>query len=80
METSNLDAELKTLVINMLSVLRGRVHELSENLNGIKNDIETIKKNQSEMKDTLTEMKNCVESTVQWMKLRITSMIWNIRK
>ena len=39
-----LDAEFKTLVIRMF-------HELSENLN-------IIKKYQSEMKDTITEMKN----------------------
>ena len=45
METSNLvDAEFKTLVIRMLN-------ELSENLN-------SIKKIQSEMKDTLVEMNN----------------------
>ena len=44
-ETSNLvDAEFKTLVIRMLN-------ELSENLN-------SIKKIQSEMKDTLVEMNN----------------------
>ena len=45
MEISNLwDAEFKTLVIRMLK-------ELSENLN-------SIKKIQSEMKDTLTEIQN----------------------
>ena len=45
MEISNLsDAELKTLVIRMLK-------ELSEDLN-------SIKKIQSEMKDTLIEIKN----------------------
>ena len=50
METSKpLDAELQTLVIKMLS-------ELSENFNSIKRGMETIKKNQSEMKDTLTEI------------------------
>ena len=45
METSNLsDAEFKTLVIRMLK-------ELSE-------DLSSIKKIQSEMKDTLIEIKN----------------------
>ena len=45
MEESNLsDAELKTLVIRMLK-------ELSEDLN-------SIKKTQSEVKDSLTEIKN----------------------
>ena len=52
METSNLlDAEFKTLVIRMLN-------ELSENFNGIKKDMKTVKNNQSEMQDMLTEMNN----------------------
>ena len=52
MEISNLsDAEFKTLVMRMLS-------KLSEDLNSIKYSMETIKKLQSEMKDTLTKMKN----------------------
>ena len=47
MEISNLrEAEFKTLLIRMLK-------ELSENFNSIKKDMETIKKNQSEMKNTL---------------------------
>ena len=60
METSNLlDAEFKTLVIMMVKELRGRAHVLRENFNGIKKDMETIKKtSQSEMKDILTEIKN----------------------
>ena len=49
-ETSILP-EFNTLVIRVLS-------ELSENFNSIKKGMETIEKNQSEMKDTLTEMKN----------------------
>ena len=48
--------------------------ELSEDLN-------SIKKIQSEVKDTLTEIKNNLQGiTVEWMKLRIKSVIWNIRK
>ena len=54
MEISNLwDAEFKTLVIRMLK-------ELSENLN-------SIKKIQSEMKDTQTEIKN----NLQWNNSRV---------
>ena len=50
-ETSNLlDEEFKTMIIRMLS-------EFNENFNNIKKGIETIKKNQSEVKDT-TETKN----------------------
>ena len=44
--------------------------ELSEDLN-------SIKKIQLEMKDTLIETKNFRE-TVEWMKPRIKLMIWNI--
>ena len=44
MEANNLPVtEFKTMVIRMLK-------ELSENMNSIKKDTETIKKNQSEMK------------------------------
>ena len=32
------------------------------------------------MKDTLIEIKNNLQGTVEWMKLIIKSMIWNIRK
>ena len=68
MEISNLsDAEFKTLFIRMLK-------ELSE-------DLSSMKKTQSETKDTLIEIKTMYkETTVEWMKLRIKSMFWNIRK
>ena len=50
------------------------VRELSE-------DLSSMKKIQSEMKDTLIEIKNIYrETTVEWMKPRIKSMIWNLRK
>ena len=46
MEASKLpNTEFKIMVTRMLK-------ELSENLNSMKKDIETIKKNQSEVKDT----------------------------
>ena len=46
MEISNRsDAEFKTLVIRMLSELRGRVDKFSKNFNSVKKDMETIKKN-----------------------------------
>ena len=65
MEISNLsDAEFKTLVIMMHK-------ELNE-------DLSSIKKTQSEMKDMLTEINNNLqETTVEWIKPRIKSMIWN---
>ena len=68
MEISNLsDAEFKTLVIRML-------RKLSE-------DLSSIKKIQSEMKNTLIKIQTIYrETTVEWMKARIKSMIWNIRK
>ena len=68
MEVSNLsDAEFKTLVIRMLK-------ELSE-------DLSSIKKTQSEMEGTLIAIKNHLQGhTIEWMKPRIKSMIWNIGK
>ena len=66
MEISNLsDSEFKTLVIRMLKEFR--------------EDPNNIKKIQSETKDTLIEMNN-LQRTVEWMKPRIKSVIWNIRK
>ena len=67
MEISNLsDAEFKTLVTRMLK-------EISEDLN-------SIKQVQSEMKDTLIEKRTIYrETTVEWIKPRVKSMIWNIR-
>ena len=66
MEISNLsDSEFKTLVIRMLKEFR--------------EDLNNIKKIQSETKDTLIEMNN-LQRTVEWMKPRIKSVIWNIRK
>ena len=48
------DAEFKTVVIRTLKDLRGRLGDISENLNkeivSIKKYIKTIKRNQSEMK------------------------------
>ena len=68
MEISNLsDAEFKTLVIRMFK-------ELSE-------DLSSIKKIQSETKDSLIEIKTIYrETTVEWIKPRIKSMIWTVRK
>ena len=59
METSKLpDAEFKTLIVRMLSELRGRADELSENfskeIGNIKMEIENIKNNHLEMKSRIT--------------------------
>ena len=55
------DEEFKTMVIRMLKNCRRKMDDLSKNLNkGIisnKMDIETIEKNQSELKRTLSEIK-----------------------
>ena len=56
----------KTLVIKILK-------ELSEDFN-------SIKKIQAEMKDTLIKIKNNLQENNSRMKLRIKSMMWNIRK
>ena len=61
------DAEFKTLLIRLL-------RELSEDLN-------SIKKIQSEMKDILIEIKNNLPGKiVKCIKPRIKSMLWNKRK
>ena len=65
MESSNLtDAEFKTLVIKMLFKHRGSVDEFSEDFNNetkknpVKMEMQIIKGNQSEMKNTLSEIKS----------------------
>ena len=68
MESSNLtDAEFKTLIIKMLNKLRGNIDEFSENFNkevkNIKIDMEIIKGNQLEMKNTLSEMRSILNGT-----------------
>ena len=59
-ETSNLsDKESKTLFIRVLSEPRRSIDELGENFNQLSiNEIENIKRSQSEIKSTITEMKN----------------------
>ena len=55
MEITNLsDTEFKTMIIRML-------RKLSENFKSRTKDIEIIKKNQSEMKNTITETKNTLQ-------------------
>ena len=68
MEISNVShAEFKTLVIRMLK-------ELSE-------DPSSIKKIQSEMKDSVTEIKNNLQgNNSRVVKPRLKSVIWNTRK
>ena len=48
----------KLMVIKILTRFEKRVTELSEDF---KNEIENIRKNQSELKNTITEMKNRLE-------------------
>ena len=59
MEVNNLPGkQFKAIVIKMLTELRKRIEECSENFN---KELENIKKNQSEMNNTITEMKNTLE-------------------
>ena len=56
MEVSKIsDIEFKRMVIRMLKELRDNSEELRENYNSMKKEIETINKNQEEMKDTISE-------------------------
>ena len=59
MEISNLfDKEFKVMIIKMLTKLRKRMDKQSENLN---TELGNIMKNQSELKNTITEMKYILE-------------------
>ena len=49
-------------------------------LKELSEDFNSIKKIQTETKATLNKTTIYRETTVQWMKLRISFMIWNIRK
>ena len=49
--------EFEVVVISMLKDLRENYKELSGNYISMKKDIETINKNQSEMKNTISEIK-----------------------
>ena len=58
-ETNNLpDKEFKALIIRMLTELEGKTDECSENF---KKELETIKNNQSELRNTITKMKNTLQ-------------------
>ena len=62
MEASKLlDMEFKRKVIRMLKELTDNCKELNENYNRMKKEIETINKNQEEMKITISEIKNIPE-------------------
>ena len=68
MEISNLpDEKFRTLVIRMLK-------ELSEE------DLNSIKKIQSDMKDTLIEIKSDLQENNSRVDEAEKSMIWNIKK
>ena len=56
-EASNLsDIEFKKMVIRMLKEPSDNFKELSGNYNGMQKEIETINKNQEEMKNTISEI------------------------
>ena len=48
----------KKMVIKMLQEFSDSDKELSGNYNSLKKEIETINKNQEEMKNTISEIKN----------------------
>ena len=51
------DIEFKIMVTKMLKELTDNYKELSENDNSMKNEIETINKNQEEMNNEISEVK-----------------------
>ena len=57
METSNLPSkEFKVMIIKMLKELGRRMDKQSEKLDVLNKELENIKKNQTEMKTTITEI------------------------
>lgn len=63
---SNLpEKELRVMVIKMLNKVRKRMNKHSENF---KNKLGNIRKNQSGLKNTITEMKNILEGINQQIK------------
>ena len=80
MKTRNLlYAKSKTLVIRMIKELRGRVDDLSKNFNKeIKTEMENIIRSQSEMKNTISEMKSTLERITNGMEQRILSATYRM--
>ena len=81
MEASKLsDIEFKRMVIRMLKKLTDNYKEWSENCNSMKKEIETINKNQEDMKNTISEIKTTLEGiTTGWMKQRTELVSWKTR-
>ena len=52
------------MVIKMLKKLTDNYKELSGKYNSMKKEIETINKNQVEMMDTISEIKNTLEGII----------------
>ena len=51
----------KVMIVKIIKELGRRMDEQSEELEFFDNDLENIKKNQTEMKNMITEMKNTLE-------------------
>ena len=64
MEASKVsDIEFKRMVIKMLKELTENYKEMTNNQNSKKKEIETINKNQEEMKNTISEIKKHTRRT-----------------
>ena len=62
MEISKMpDREFNLIAIKILTGLEKKVEDLSESFN---NEIKNIKKNQSEMKNSITDIKNTIEESI----------------
>ena len=65
-EISNLpNKEFKVMIIKMLNKLRRRMDEHSENFT---KELQNIKKNQTELKNTITEIKKYNRRNQQWIR------------
>ena len=82
------DTEFKAMVIRKHTELmenyqkpQGNKNELTANYINRKNDIETINKDEAEMKKTISEMKNTLkESEADFMNQRILSVRWRAKQ
>ena len=80
MEIGNLsDKEFKEIIIKMIKELRRRMDEQNEKLEFFKKDLENIKKNQTDMKNTISEISQ-KESTVDYMIQRAGSVSWKAQQ
>ena len=56
--------EFRVLIVKMIQELRWRMHAQSEKLVFLNKELENIKNNEIELKNTITEMKSTLEGSI----------------